>query len=462
MSRFRRIFGGNKEDGPAPMRVAVFVVGLVALFGLAVFQKAEIGTTLSFGPTIKAEFARGYKLQPYHSNVKIADVIVGTVTSSESTDNNTAIVAMKLDMGTLAKLGDAPSAAITATTLLGGVYYVSLTPGGMPGAEFKDKLIPLDRTKTPVEVGDVLTAFAPDALAATPSLIDRFGQTLQSGGRDAIRDFAVDTPQTLKPTGEVLASLRGTRPDNDLTEVTSGLRNTAAGMLRNEGQLDDLFADLQRSTAALASGARPLADSVRTSPETLRATQAGLNDLRGTLHRLTTTADDLRPTARALSSLLKTADPVLAKARPVVSDLRDVLKDARPAVDRLNPTLGHGIDTFDNLRGGVLDRLDGPIADAVNNPWHGTGVYKNGGSPNKGYEEVGYLGVTGALGWQTHDGNGDIARLAAGGGGQTVGGSAFPHSMEEYLQDLGLVKHKGPQADRPGPTPGPLTLGAPR
>jgi phospholipid/cholesterol/gamma-HCH transport system substrate-binding protein len=160
--------------------------------------------------------------------------------------------------------------------------------------------------------------------------------------------------------------------------------------------------------------------------------------------------------------VLKVADPVLAKARPVISDLREVLKDARPTVDKLNPTLDHGIDTFDNLRGGVLDRLDGPIADAVNNPWHGTGVYKNGGSPNKGYEEVGYLAVVGALGWQTHDGNGDIARLAASGGGQTVGGSAFPHSMEEYLQDLGLVKHKGPQADRPGPTPGPLSLEAPR
>jgi phospholipid/cholesterol/gamma-HCH transport system substrate-binding protein len=462
MNAFRRVFGGTKSGGPAPIRVGIFVLALVAIFGLAVFQKSQIATTLSFGPTIKAEFAHGYKLQPYHSNVKIADVIVGTVTSSESTDHDTALVTMKLDRGTLAKLGDSPSAAITATTLLGGVYYVSLVPGGTRGAEFRDKLIPLDRTKTPVEVGDVLTAFAPDALAATPSLIDRFGQTLESGGREAIRDFAVDAPQTLKPTGDVLAGFRGTRPDNDLTEVTTGLRNTAAGMLRNAGQLDDLFQALQRSTAALAAGARPLADAVQTSPETLRATQAGLTDLRGTLNRLTTTADDLRPTARELSSLLKKADPVLERARPVISDLRDVLKDARPAVERLNPTLDHGIDTFTNLRGGVLDRLEGPIAEAVNNPWHGTGVYKNGGSPNKGYEELGYLGVTGALGWQMHDGNGDIARLAAGAGGQTLGGSAFPSSAEEYLQDLGLVKNKGPQADRPGPTPGPLTLGAPR
>lgn len=461
MNSFRRVFGGTREGGPAPMRVAVFVLAAVALFGLAVFQKTVITTTLSFGPTIKAEFGRGYKLQPYHSNVKIADVIVGTVTSSETTDHNTAMVTMKLDSGTLEKLGDTPRAAITATTLLGGVYYVSLEPGGAPG-KFGDELIPVDRTRTPVELGDVLTAFSADALTSTPSLIDRFGKTLQADGRESIKALAATAPASLKPTGDVLAGFRGTRPDHDLTEVTVGLRNTAAGMLRNEGQLGQLFSDFQRSTAALAAGGPPLADAVRSAPETLRTTRVGLADLRGTLNRLTGSADDLRPTARELSSLLKKADPVLDRARPVISDLRDVLKDARPAVDRLNPALENGTDTFTNLRGGVLDRLEGPIAEAVNNPWHGTGVYKNGGSPNKGYEELGYLGVAGALAWQTHDGNGDITRLAAGGGGQTVGGSAFPQSMEEYLQDLGLVKKKGPQADRPGPNPGPLMLEAPR
>lgn len=461
MKLFRRVFGGSDGEGYSPMRVALVVLAGVALFAVAVFGKAQIATTLSFGSTIKAEFARGYKLQPYHSQVKIADVVVGRVTGSEATDQNTAMVTMKLDRGVLEKLGDKPSAAITATTLLGGVYYVALVPGGDPGS-FRDSLIPLDRTRTPVELGDFLTSFSADALQATPRLISRFGETLKQGGGTALRDLAASAPPTLKPAGEVLGALRGTRPDVDLTEVTQGLRNTAVGLLRNQGQLDNLFTDFRRSTAALAGGSRPLAESVRTSPETLRATRAGLIDLRGTLNRLTTTADDLRPIARQLTSTMKVADPVLERARPVISDLRDVLEDARPAVHYLKPAIDHGIDTFGNLHDGVLSRLEGPIAEAVNNPWHGTGVYKNGGSPNKGYEELGYLGVTGALAWQMHDGNGVIARLAASGGGQTVGGSAFPQTVEEYFQDLGLVKKKGPQADRPGPSMGPLTLEAPR
>lgn len=461
MKLLRKAFGVFGHSGPSPFRIGIIVLGAVLLFGLAVFKQHQILTTLSPGNTVQAEFGRGYKLQPYHSKVKIADVDVGTVTSSDTTDHNTAMVSMKLDSGIIDKLGDAPSAAITATTLLGGTYYVELIPGGR-GRFDNSKPIPVNRTVTPVELGDVLTAFTPDALKAVPGTIGRFDQTLSQGGSDSIRDLLAAAPATLRPASDVLAALRGNRPDTDLTAVETGLQDTAAGLLQNQGQFGLMLQDFQRGTDALAGGSQSLADSISTDPDTFRATRAGLTDLDSTLHRLTTTSDSLRPTARQLSSLLRETDPVLERARPVVSDLREVLREARPLVDRLNPALRHGTRVFDNLRGPTLDRLSGPIADAVNNPWHGTGVYKNGGSPNTGYEEVAYLAVNGALAWQTHDGNETLARLAASVGGQTVGGSAFPQSLEEYFQDLGLVKHKGPQADRPGPTPGPLSLEAPR
>jgi phospholipid/cholesterol/gamma-HCH transport system substrate-binding protein len=456
MNRLKRVSSGvrRRARGASPLKVGLIALLGVLLFGLAVFEKDWLTTNLSFGNKIQAEFSHGYKLQPYHSKVKIADVVVGTVTTSTPTDRGTGMVTMKLDSGTLDKLGEAPSAAITATTLLGGIYYVALIPGG--NGRFNDDLIPLNRARTPVELGDVLTAFTPDALKALPGTIGQFDQTLRQGGSAAIRDLLADAPATLAPTGEVLTALRGTRADDDLTEVVSGLRNTAAGMLKNNGQLGYLFQDLRRSTAALAQGSRPFADSLRTSPETLRTTRAGLTDLRGTLHRLITTSDSLRPTARKLSSLLEKADPVLDRARPVVSDLRDVLEDARPLVDQLNPTAENATDVLDNLQGPVLDRVEGPLADMVLNPWHGTGVYQGGGNPNKFYEELGYLGVNGALAWQTHDGNGAHGRLAAGGGGQSVGGAAFPKTVEEYLEALGLNQPPGPQADRPDAKPGPL------
>lgn len=456
MSRLEKVTRGvrRRTKGISPLKVGLIALLGVVLFGLAVFQKSWLTTNLSFGPTIRAEFALGYKLQPYHSKVKIADVAVGTVTAFEPTEHGTAMVTMKLDSGTREKLGESPSAAVTATTLLGGTYYVELIPGG--SGKYEDSLIPVQRTTTPVELGDVLTAFTPDALKAVPGTIGRLDATLKQGGTAAIRDLLVDAPATLAPTGNVLGALRGNRPEQDLSEVVSGLRTTAAGMLKNNGQLGYLFQDLRRSTAALAGGSRPLADMVRTSPETLRTTQAGLTDLRGTLHHLIDTSQDIRPSARELGDLLDEADPVLDRARPVIHDLREALEDARPLVDQLNPTAEHATDVFENVRGPVLDRVKGPIADMVLNPWHGTGVYKGGGSPNKFYEELAYLGVNGALAWQTHDGNGTHGRLAAGAGGQSVGGAAFPKTLEEYLEALGLNKPLGPQADRPATKPGPL------
>jgi phospholipid/cholesterol/gamma-HCH transport system substrate-binding protein len=439
----------------SPLKVGLFALTAVLLFGAVVFAKAQIGTFLTFGDTVQAEFAKGYKLQPYHSKVKIADVEVGTVTSSEKTDHDTALVTMTVDRGTLDKLGATPSAAVTATTLLGGIYYVELIPGGGNG-RYSGGVIPMARTKTPVELGDVLTAFTPKTIAAVPGILGNFDGTLKQGGTAAIRDLLNDAPSTLKPTGDVLTAFRGNRPDNDLTDVVSGLRTTAAGALEKQGQLGALFADFRRSTAALAAGARPLADSIRTSPETMRETRAGLEDLRGTLHRLRDNSDDLRPTARRLGHLLDKADPVLDRARPVVADLRDVLEDLRPLIHRLNPAVENATDVLDNLNGPVVDRLKGPIADMVLHDWHGTGVYKGGGSPNKFYEELGYLGVNGALAWQTHDGNGAMGRLAAGGGSQTVGGSAFPSTSEEYLEALGLGGPPGPEADRPETKPGPV------
>ncbi|MPY81461.1 MAG: MCE family protein, partial [Actinophytocola sp.] len=55
---------------------------------------------------------------------------------------------MKLDNGTLDKLGTEPSARIRPTTLLGGNYYVHLEHGGAEGA-FDDETIPLTRTTSP-------------------------------------------------------------------------------------------------------------------------------------------------------------------------------------------------------------------------------------------------------------------------------------------------------------------------
>jgi phospholipid/cholesterol/gamma-HCH transport system substrate-binding protein len=423
--------------------IVVLVVILVA--GFAAFEKDEITTAVNNGDTIQAEFSRGYKLDNYRSDVRVADVQVGKVTDVESTDHGTVLVTMKVKDDIRDVLGRSPSAAIRPTTLLGGVYYVALTPGGAHGT-FAGP-IPVARTSVPVELGEVLSALTPPARQGVQSSVSRLDATLHQGGKDAARSLIQDAPGTLRPTGDVLNAALGTRPETDLTGLVSGLRNTAAVLNRTDGQLDAIFTDLNRSTGALAAERQPLSGALANLPATLRTTRTGLGDLHGTLDRLISTATSLQPTARSLDSLLGKLDPVLDRTRPVVSETRDLVGAARPLVQELVPTVDSGTQDLANVRGPVLDRLNGPIKDLVLSPWKGTGVYAGGGNGHRFYEEVGYLGVNGAKVFQTHDGNGAQGRLMAGVGARTLGGAAVPMSLEQYLETLGLEQPLGPQED---------------
>ncbi|WP_250282299.1 MlaD family protein [Frankia sp. CiP1_Cm_nod2] len=429
------------------MGIGVFVV--ILLFGAAVFQMDKITTTLGSGDTIQAEFSRGYKLEEYHSEVRVADATVGKVTGVKQTDHGTVVVSMKVDNDVRDILRTAPGAAVRPTTLLGGVYYVSLVPGGANG-RFDGSTIPVQRTSVAVELDKVLSAVTPPAQKGVQSSIDQLDETLRQGGKESVRALLKDAPGALQPAGEVLDAARGTQPETDLAELVSGLETATVALNRTDGQLSSIFTNLHRITAALAAGSQPLAESVKTLPDTLRTTRTGMDDLRVSLDLLTSTAGSLRPTAKSLNSLLQELDPVLVQTRPLVSDTRTLLTDLRPLVQELIPTADRATQVLTNVRGPVLDRINGPIKQMVLSPWQGSGVYQGGGNSNRFYEELGYLGVNGAKVFQTHDQNGTQGRLMAGVSGRTLGGSVVPMSLEQYLETLGVGQPPGPRSSSGG------------
>src|SRR5689334_470606 len=107
-----------KPRSPKAMGVTVMVVLLA--FSLFAFNRPRVETTLSSGESLKVEFSQAYKLVPYQSVVKLAGVKVGTVTGVERTPSNGALVDLKLDNGTIDKLGTAPEANVRPTLVLGG------------------------------------------------------------------------------------------------------------------------------------------------------------------------------------------------------------------------------------------------------------------------------------------------------------------------------------------------------
>jgi phospholipid/cholesterol/gamma-HCH transport system substrate-binding protein len=420
------------------------VLLFLLLFSLFAFNRPRVETTLSSGEGLRAEFSQAYKLVPYQSVVKLAGVEVGTVTGTRRTDSNHAVVTMKLDDGTRDKLGTTPSANVRPTLVLGGTYYVELVRGGKDGSVAENSTIPVERTHVPVELDKVLSAITPDATEAVHGTVRSLDRTFDKRGRQQVQRFLSTAPRTLDPAADVLAGLRGTNPETDLTRLVVGLRNTAAALTRQKGQFGSIIDDLETTSRTLAAARVPLAQTVAEGPQTMRVTKAGLADLDSTLDRLRTTADSFRPAARALDPLLAELGPVLKSARPVIADARVVARDARPLVQDLVPTAQNAMGVLGDVRGPVLGRLNGPMKKAVLSPWHGTGLYEGGGNDHKLYEETGYLLSDTADVFKFHDKNGAMGRLMAGIGLSTPGG-IVGKSFEEYLEMMGFLLPKGPQ-----------------
>ena len=278
---------------------------------------------------------------------------------------------------------------MSATTLLGGSYYLELEPGGDRG-EVQDD-IPVDRASVPVELDRVAAALQPDALLGLQRSTGHLDDTLSRGGSEALQDLARTAPGTLGPAGGVLQAARGTRPEVDLTELVQGLESASRALSENNGQLDDVVTGLDSLSGVLDRRGGDIAASLRNAPETLRIANTGLHNLDGTLAELRDTAGPALPVVEELDELLDTAEPVLEEARPVVADLRGLLVDARPLVDDLVPATQGLTTVLDNLEGPVLDRVNGPVLDTINSGFDGTGPYEGGGGDNPFYTELAYM-----------------------------------------------------------------------
>jgi phospholipid/cholesterol/gamma-HCH transport system substrate-binding protein len=436
----------------SPKALGLVVLGVFLLIGLIAFQKERVETFFAFGSeTMHAEFAGRSKVigddLTFDDTVKLNGVVVGKVTTVDETPQGTMMVGLQLDPGTRAKLGTEPSAFIDPTLVTDGVQYVGLRTGGDPDQAFTGDTIPLARTKMPVYLDDVLKDLSPaKSQQGVRAMVGQTDSTLRQGGTDAIRNLVSDSPANLAPAGAVLTAFRGTNPDSDLSTLVDGFESFSEAINQQQGQFSSTVSSLNATTQALAAGGPALAQTVAIGPDTLRETRAGLADLQPTLRKLQRTSDDFDPSARKLDDLLCDFGPTLHRARPVFHDLREVLHDARPLFEHLPDTSRVGIKTLDDVKGPVFDRVNGPIKDRIYAPFNGRNEYKGGGSPIPTYKELGYFISAFSNVFKHYDANGALARLEAGAGGNSLTGTKFPMSMEEYLESMGLQQPAGPNA----------------
>lgn len=435
-SNKHRVRAASPNPRARKIRLGVGLYLVLALvFGL-LWAKPQMRTFLASGDVIVAEFSTASKLRANDSSVKMAGLQVGRVSGISETDHGTVRVTMKVDKSVVDRLGSEPSARIEPRTVLGGRYVVELHQGGEPG-RFNGKTIPQSRSAETVEVDSILEALPTSARESLQSLVGSAGDTLHASDRQ-LRDTLSKAPGVLKPGGEVLAAVEGTRPGRDLPELVTNLSAVARTLTARDGQLDSIVTSLYETSAVLATHRAPLASTVHTLPGTLRDARAGMDGLRGSVDELTVTARALRPTAGEARRLLVRLDPMLRQARPLLQDLRPALADARPAVERLVPVAQQATGVLDDLHGPVLDRVNGPVMEFLLNPWHGTGAYKDSGygfqEDHKFYEELAYMVTNVDRASSTQDQHGSSFSFQVGAGLKSLALDGLPFSLDNLLK----------------------------
>jgi phospholipid/cholesterol/gamma-HCH transport system substrate-binding protein len=429
-ARKRLLPVGKRKLTPATIGIALSLT--VVLVGLGLFNKGRIINAVTAGEVVEINFARDYKLREFVSAVKVAGVPVGKVQSIDRRDDGTAMVEVKIDASVRDRLGSAPSAAIRPTTLLGGFYYVELIPGGV-GGEFGGS-IPVNRTIVPVELDGVARALQPAALEGIRSSVLNLDGALNQGGTEAIDRLLADAPAALAPSRPVFESLLGTDRRKDLPRLVRNLESTARVLTAKQGQLDTIVRNLASTSDIVGARSVDVTETIRQLPVTLDSADVGLARLDTTLHELEEAAEPARAVVRELDSTLERLEPVLVKARPLVSDLAGVLSDAKPVVRDLVPISQRGTGVVNNLRGPVLDRLNGPLKTFLHSPYNGKGMYAGSGSDQPVYQEVGFLFANLLREVATADRNGHFLNVHAGvGPGSAVG---LPISLEQLVPHL--------------------------
>lgn len=406
---------------------------LFGLFlGVILWQRTSISSALASGDTVTAEFASSYKLAPHDSTVKESGLSVGEVTSIAYTDHGTVLVKMRVDHAAYKTLGSNPAAHIEPRTILGGRYAVELTPGG--GGSFNGS-IPLARTTEPVELDRVLEALPKTTRSALQGLVGSLGSTL-TASRGQLSSLLAAAPKPMIPAAKAFDALRGETKDTDLQALVTSLSGIGNVLTARDGQLASIAQDLHSTAVVLDNNRAAIAQTVDTLPQTLSATRAGLTGLDGSIRRLQTVATQLEPSVPRLNDLVTRLQPVLDQAQPLMTDLQPLLTDLRPTVQTLVPVVKKATGVLGDLHGPVLDRVNGPVAKFILNPWVGTGAYA-GGTDNymrsaKFYEELAYMATNLDRASMTQDSTGTLLGFQVGASASSLDG--LPFDLDSLVQ----------------------------
>ena len=316
-----------------------FRAGLVALVVIAV------GSYFAFAKAVP--FSSHYEISAvFHSanNVKqgqpvrIAGVEVGQVVAIEHPEPGTerALITMRIEDEGRPVNRDA-TVKIRPRLFLEGNWLIDLEPGTPATAELEDGgVIPIQQTRTPVQLGQVLTALQSDTRKNLQTLLAEYSSALENEGAEGFRRSIRHWERAYRGSAIVQEATLGLG-EHDLSGYIDGAGRVARGLDRNPERLKSLIVDFDTAAGAFAREAGSLERAIAELPRTLRAAQPALGELNRALPPLRRFARDLTPSVRESGETIEVAFPFLRQARRLVSpaELRGLAHDLRPTVPSL-------------------------------------------------------------------------------------------------------------------------------
>jgi len=284
--------------------------------------------------------------------VTVVGVKVGTITGVTQRDGR-ALVTAKIERGKLPRTYSNATATVVPISPLSDLE-LALTPGRPPGHALRDDaVVPIERTRVPTPLSQLLARLDSDTRAWMTSLIAAMGEGTAGRGSD-MRKLATALGPTVHVTRSVTMALRERRKDLAvLVHDLSRVMRAAAG----DEDLRELVTAGSRAMAGLSKADVPLRASLHQMAPTLSRAQQTLGTVEPFAKQLTRTLDELDPAVRRLPATLRSLQAFSRVAgreihdsvRPFVRGAQPVARHAGPIVQRLGalvPQLTSSFQTF--------------------------------------------------------------------------------------------------------------------
>ena len=412
--------------GAGPLTIGLIAILLVSIGFYLAFAKSIPFT--SPGYQVNATFSNAVNIA-VNSPIRIAGINVGKVTGIAANGENTTVTFTVDEEGR--PIRDDASAQIRPRLFLEGNWFIDLDPGTPEATELDDDgVIPVTRTATSVQTGDILRnvlqlpqranlqkllAGLGTGLNADPRPIDDltfepFVKGLSGG--EALNLLYRNGETAARGTAIVNAAYLGQEP-NDLGNALRGLARLTGTVNERQDDVQNFVRNFETFTGALAAESDNLASTIEELPGTLQTARTSLSNLNQALPALRGFAIAITPGVNELPRTITAVRPLTDQLKPLLtkSELRGlaaILKRNTPAsTTSIQQTLAFLPQLRDASRcvaGNIVPTGDQVITD---------GGLGNGQKASREflYAAAGFAGAT-----STFDGNGPFVRFQTGGG----------------------------------------------